>query len=188
MFDIGFFELLVIGIVGLFVIGPEQLPSTIKSIAIWVSRVKRNLLDTRREFEEQIGADEIRREIYNEQVLHNLEKMKDTKAELEQRINQWKDDALSADEYLDQTPDEPDIDPSHTTQTTNELEHKKPLQDADIDTETDNAASQSDIAASEANVAEGSEPAEGSKIVDNSKPSESKESTDTTKKSQPTQK
>ncbi len=113
MFDIGFFELLIIGIVGLFVIGPERLPETIKSVSIWVSRVKRNLLSTRQELEQHIGADEIRREIYNEQVLHNLSKMKDTKAELEQRINQWKDETVKEDAYLEHEPDEADTHPEH---------------------------------------------------------------------------
>jgi sec-independent protein translocase protein TatB len=113
MFDIGFFELLVIGIVGLFVIGPERLPDTIKSVAIWISRVKRSLLNTRQEIEQQIGADEIRREIYNEQILHNLEKMKDTKTELEQRINQWKEDTLKEDAYLEHEVVEDDIHASH---------------------------------------------------------------------------
>lgn len=113
MFDIGFFELLIIGVVGLFVIGPERLPGAIKSVSIWVSRIKRNLLDTRQELEKHIGADEIRREIYNEQVLHNLDKMKDTKAELEQRISQWKDDSIAEDAYLENEPDEDNINASH---------------------------------------------------------------------------
>lgn len=86
MFDIGFFELLVIGAVGLFVIGPERLPSTIRTCALWIGRVKRSILETRREIEQQLGADEIRRELQNEQVLRNLEKMKDTRAELEAKI------------------------------------------------------------------------------------------------------
>jgi sec-independent protein translocase protein TatB len=96
VFDISFFELLVIGIVGLIVIGPERLPGTIRTCALWIGRIKRNLLETRRELEKQIGADEIRRELHNEQVLHNLEKMKDTRLELEEKIRK-----LSSGEFLD---------------------------------------------------------------------------------------
>lgn len=86
MFDIGFFELLLIAAVGLFVIGPERLPHTIRVCALWIGRIKRSILETRREIEQQLGADEIRRELQNEQVLRNLEKMKDTRAELEAKI------------------------------------------------------------------------------------------------------
>lgn len=89
MFDIGFFELIIIAMVGLFVIGPERLPETIKTVALWVGRIKRNILETRTEIEQQLGADEIRRQLQNEQVLHNLEKMKDTRKELEDKIRQW---------------------------------------------------------------------------------------------------
>lgn len=94
MFDIGFLELLLICIVGLFVIGPERLPDTIKTCVMWFSRIKRNLLETRQEIEKQLGADEIRRELHNEQVLRNLEKMKDTRAELEAKINNWQQGTL----------------------------------------------------------------------------------------------
>ena len=86
MFDIGFFELLIIAIVGLFVIGPERLPATIRVCGLWIGRIKRSITETRREIEQQLGADEIRRELQNEQVLKNLEKMKDTRAELEAKI------------------------------------------------------------------------------------------------------
>lgn len=89
MFDIGFLELMVIAIVGLFVIGPERLPTTIRTVALWVGRIKRNLLETRREIEQQLGADDIRRELHNEQVMRDWEKMKDVRKELEAQINNW---------------------------------------------------------------------------------------------------
>lgn len=97
MFDIGFFELLVIAAVGLFVIGPEKLPETIRTCALWIGRIKRNLLETRHEIEQQLGADEIRRALHNEQVMRNLEKMQDTRSELEARINRWQDGATETD-------------------------------------------------------------------------------------------
>lgn len=97
MFDISFFELLVVGIVGLIVIGPERLPGTVRTCALWIGRIKRSLMETRRELEKQIGADEIRRELHNEQVLYNLEKMKDTRLELEERIRK-----LSSGEFLNE--------------------------------------------------------------------------------------
>lgn len=84
--DISFFELLVIGIVGLLVIGPERLPGAARTCALWIGRLKRSLAATRAELEKHIGADEIRRELHNEQVLYNLEKMKEQRRELEARI------------------------------------------------------------------------------------------------------
>lgn len=40
MFDIGFWELLLIGIVGLLVLGPERLPGAIRSLQRTISGVK----------------------------------------------------------------------------------------------------------------------------------------------------
>ncbi|GAB3104886.1 twin-arginine translocase subunit TatB [Aestuariicella hydrocarbonica] len=72
MFDIGFFELLVIGVVGLLVIGPERLPETLRTLALWWGRFKRGVQSTRAEFEQQIGADDIRRQLHNENVMQRL--------------------------------------------------------------------------------------------------------------------
>ncbi len=73
MFDIGFTELLVCLVVALVVIGPEQLPGTVRTVGLWIGRLKRSLRDTRQEIERQIGADDIRRQLHNEEVMQNLE-------------------------------------------------------------------------------------------------------------------
>ena len=42
MFDIGFAELLLIGVVGLLVVGPEQLPGAVRTVLAWVNRFRRS--------------------------------------------------------------------------------------------------------------------------------------------------
>lgn len=86
MFDVSFFELLVIGVVALVVIGPERLPEAIKTCALWIGRMKRILAESRTEFEKHIGADEIRRELHNEQIMASLEKLQASRAVLEQDL------------------------------------------------------------------------------------------------------
>lgn len=73
MFDIGFSEIVLCLLVALVVIGPEQLPQTVRSVALWVGRLKRSLRDTREEIERQIGADDIRRQLHNEDIMRSLE-------------------------------------------------------------------------------------------------------------------
>lgn len=73
MFDIGFTELLLCLVVALVVIGPEQLPGTVRTVGLWIGRMKRSLRDTRNEIERQIGADDIRRQLHNEEVMQNIE-------------------------------------------------------------------------------------------------------------------
>lgn len=76
MFDFGFAELLVIAVISLLVIGPERLPETVRTVSMWIGRFKRSLRDTRREIEQQLGADDIRRQLHNEEIMRNLEKMR----------------------------------------------------------------------------------------------------------------
>jgi len=78
--DISFFELLVIAVVALVVIGPERLPEAVRGVSLWIGRLKRSLRETRSEIERQIGADDIRRQLHNEEVMQNLEK---TRREIE---------------------------------------------------------------------------------------------------------
>lgn len=72
MFDIGFFELLLIGVVALIVIGPEQLPQTLRTLGLWWGRLKRGVQSTRAELEQHIGADDIRRQLHNEDIMRQL--------------------------------------------------------------------------------------------------------------------
>lgn len=73
MFDIGFFELLIIGVVGLLVIGPERLPETARTVLLWWGRLRRSISSTRDELEKHIGTEEVRRQLYNEEVLRRIE-------------------------------------------------------------------------------------------------------------------
>lgn len=72
MFDIGFFELLVVAVVGLLVIGPERLPETIRTLSLWIGRIKRSILSTKAELEQQLGTDDIRRQLHNETIMREL--------------------------------------------------------------------------------------------------------------------
>ncbi len=42
MFDIGFAELLIIGVVALLVIGPERLPEAVRTASAWINRLRRS--------------------------------------------------------------------------------------------------------------------------------------------------
>ncbi|MEZ5523442.1 MAG: Sec-independent protein translocase protein TatB [Pseudomonadales bacterium] len=73
MFDIGFTEIIIIGLVGLIVIGPKRLPEAMRTCAMWIGRIKRTMSNVRRDLENEIGIDEIRRDLRNEQIMAELE-------------------------------------------------------------------------------------------------------------------
>ena len=73
MFDIGFSELVVCAIVALVVIGPERMPEAVRTVGLWIGRFKRGLRETRSEIERQMGVDDIRRQLHNEDIMRSLE-------------------------------------------------------------------------------------------------------------------
>ena len=74
MFDIGFAELLLIGVVGLLVVGPEQLPGAVRTVLAWVNRFRRSF--------DQIRT-EVRRELHNDEI---MQKLKAESRQLEQQV------------------------------------------------------------------------------------------------------
>ena len=72
MFDIGFTEIVVIGLVALIVIGPNRLPGAMRTTALWIGRAKRMIGNVRRDLENEIGIDEIRQDLRNEQIMDDL--------------------------------------------------------------------------------------------------------------------
>ena len=63
MFDIGFTELVLVGIVGLLVIGPERLPGAIRTGSLWLNRFKRGFNDIKREVQQELHNDEVMQQL-----------------------------------------------------------------------------------------------------------------------------
>ena len=63
MFDIGFTELVVIGVVALVVLGPERLPKAARFAGLWVRRARAQWHSVRDELERELAADEIKRSV-----------------------------------------------------------------------------------------------------------------------------
>lgn len=71
----GNLELLVILLVGLLVIGPERLPETVRSIGLWMGRLRRSFNSIKSEIEKEVGMDEIRRQLHNEAVMEEMKRI-----------------------------------------------------------------------------------------------------------------
>ena len=124
MFDIGFAELLLIGVVGLLVVGPEQLPGAVRTVLAWVNRFRRSF--------EQIRT-EGRRELHNDEIMQKL------KAEAQQLEQQVRDTTQSVEREMKALGSETS-DSSQTASTTTNPASSPPagsLADADA-TEGDN--------------------------------------------------
>ncbi|MES1941163.1 Sec-independent protein translocase TatB [Salinisphaera sp. T5B8] len=63
MFDIGFWELTVIAVIGLIVLGPERLPVVARTLGTWVGRAKGYVRGLTSELEREVNVDDIRSEV-----------------------------------------------------------------------------------------------------------------------------
>jgi sec-independent protein translocase protein TatB len=61
MFDIGFSELVVIGVVALIVIGPERLPRVARTMGILAGRLQRYVADVKADINREVELDELRK-------------------------------------------------------------------------------------------------------------------------------
>lgn len=60
MFDIGFWELLLIAVVALVVVGPERLPKLVRVTGLWVGRANASLQSIRNEISRELRAEELK--------------------------------------------------------------------------------------------------------------------------------
>jgi sec-independent protein translocase protein TatB len=61
MFDIGFSELLVIGVVALIVIGPEKLPRMARTVGVLAGRLQRYVSEVKADINREIELEELRK-------------------------------------------------------------------------------------------------------------------------------
>lgn len=66
MFDMGFWEMALIFIILLVVVGPDRLPGVIRTVGLWVGKARRVVSSVRHEIEQELRVSEIRRSIDQE--------------------------------------------------------------------------------------------------------------------------
>jgi len=70
MFDVGFLEILVIGIVSLIVIGPERLPAVARTVGLWVGKAQRFVRGVKSDFASELKSGDLKKIIgdQNDQI------------------------------------------------------------------------------------------------------------------------
>ncbi|HEY5310432.1 MAG TPA: Sec-independent protein translocase protein TatB, partial [Casimicrobiaceae bacterium] len=61
MFDVGFSEIVVIGVVALIVIGPERLPKAARTMGLLFGRLQRYVTDVKADISREMELDELRK-------------------------------------------------------------------------------------------------------------------------------
>lgn len=68
MFDVGFWEIMVISILAMVVIGPERLPKVAKTVGHWFGKTRRFVEGVKSEVESEFDASELKRLMHNQEV------------------------------------------------------------------------------------------------------------------------
>ena len=76
MFDIGFSEILIVATLMLVIMGPKRLPETVKTITLWLGRIRNFINSAKVDIENEVGIDEIKKQLHNEKIMNEIEKSK----------------------------------------------------------------------------------------------------------------
>jgi sec-independent protein translocase protein TatB len=100
MFDVGFWEILLILVLALVVIGPERLPGAARKAGFFVGKARRYIEGVRSEVESELDVNEFKRMLHNQEVQIN-ELQQQLKAGVEEIKSDLPDDITVTDVLSD---------------------------------------------------------------------------------------
>ena len=122
MFDIGFWELAIIGVVTLIVVGPERMPGLARTAGKWFEKISRFIGSVKADIDRELKADEMKKVMEKHAATAGMhEILEETKADL-QEFHQATEEAVSATNALPQNSESSDSD--HGTSTEAQNEHR----------------------------------------------------------------
>ncbi|MDH5710526.1 MAG: Sec-independent protein translocase protein TatB [Gammaproteobacteria bacterium] len=68
MFEVGFWEMLLIMVLALVVIGPERLPGAARTLGLWVGKSRRFIEGVKSDVEQEFDLSEFKRVIHNQEI------------------------------------------------------------------------------------------------------------------------
>ncbi|MCK9605386.1 MAG: Sec-independent protein translocase protein TatB [Methylomonas sp.] len=66
MFDVGFSEIVMVGLIALLVIGPERLPKAARIAGYWLGKTRSTIANVKAEIKQELHAEEMR-QLLNQQ-------------------------------------------------------------------------------------------------------------------------
>lgn len=87
MLNIGFSELLLFGIIALVILGPEKLPTAVRTAGRWYARLRHVVSNLQHDIEKELQLAELR-----EHMQQELSRIKNIEAQMQAQLNQMSDD------------------------------------------------------------------------------------------------
>lgn len=106
MFDFGFWELILVMVVALLVVGPERLPGLARQVGLWVGKARRFISSVRSDIEREIRAEELKNMLNQQQSeIQELKGMlAETHSKVKSEINQAEDLVKAVEDQLESDP------------------------------------------------------------------------------------
>ncbi|MEE9334992.1 MAG: Sec-independent protein translocase protein TatB [Granulosicoccaceae bacterium] len=98
MFDVGFAEVMIIGVVALIVIGPERLPDVARKVGRWVAKIQRFIKGVRSDVSRELESGELKALIgdQKDQINELRGMVKDAQKDIEKSTSSVMKDAESS--------------------------------------------------------------------------------------------
>ena len=91
MFDCGFWEIILILMIALVVVGPERLPGLAKTAGLWVGKAKRMVSDIKAEIDHELAAEELKKTLGAQDAVNDvyeiIEETRKVSSDFKQEIN-----------------------------------------------------------------------------------------------------
>ncbi len=122
MFDVGFWELLLIGVVALLVVGPERLPGLARTVGAWVGKARRFVNTVRADIDREMRTEELKKILDKQNELKDVyDIVEETRQDLKSSEREVQDAVASLNEpdadVQPSLPEQPDkkstADPGH---------------------------------------------------------------------------
>ncbi len=94
MFDVGFWELGLIALVALIVIGPERLPKVARTAGLWLGRGRRFVANVKADIDREMKAEELKEILEKQKKMANP--VHEILEETQQDLNQIKQDVSAS--------------------------------------------------------------------------------------------
>jgi len=109
MFDIGFWELCLIAVVALLILGPERLPVAARTAGLWIGKARRMIGNVKEEIDRELQLDEIRKKIQEgEESIRETSGLSELKNITDNTIADIKSFEEEVDEFNSELQDEDD--------------------------------------------------------------------------------
>ena len=127
MFDIGFSELLLFGVIALIVLGPEKLPQAARTAGQWYAKLRRTVSTLQSEIEAELDLAETRQQMQNE-----LAKIRQTESDMKRELAEMRGSMQKFEQSQNQS-----LDASHQSITPYDKDHKQNTTSSFIKQEAD---------------------------------------------------